>query len=295
MHKQNPTETNSLNKLIERLTNDPEITPESVIADQKVLEEEANSFSFEMGGVNINTNVRKDANRELKEALPDRNLRIALLEVIGDDPPLVQQDVVTRLEEFLKKEGVTQNEIRDDKKIADWAERIEAFKNQAKLEKSQRYSQLESVEKSARAARLGINEHAQPDVGESFAALSTRTRILPEDKEKWNVHFAPVVARVGDDTITLENYAREGDGVDRYDRWFFNMHGPKERSFHEEYHNWVADGVTLRMGEAATPEMREEFKRSIREKVGELSPQLQARIDSATTRAELAAIYAAAT
>ncbi|WP_247196678.1 DUF4157 domain-containing protein [Streptomyces sp. GESEQ-35] len=75
------------------------------------------------------------------------------------------------------------------------------------------------------AQQLGVNNYAQPEVGEAFATLSigsdkkidyataaegaTSTDRTGEDV--WNYHFAGVVARSGDanDWVTLENYTRD--------------------------------------------------------------------------------------
>ncbi|MEU9454511.1 DUF4157 domain-containing protein [Streptomyces sp. NPDC048277] len=81
--------------------------------------------------------------------------------------------------------------------------------------------------------RFGVNQYVQPDVGEAFmtmslqdvppgsdlahAALSTdHSRIgapVLDLTSFWSAHYASVVARDGNDVITLENYARNREGA----------------------------------------------------------------------------------
>jgi hypothetical protein len=70
--------------------------------------------------------------------------------------------------------------------------------------------QMSSRAMIARAEALGINQFANPEVGEGFATFSTRPR---SGKKTWGYHYAGVVAKSldGKDSITLENYNRAGD------------------------------------------------------------------------------------
>jgi len=112
------------------------------------------------------------------------------------------------------------------------------------------------VEADNAAEAMGINNHAQPAVGEAFATLSIgdRQRIDYATAEPgetstdrtavdvWNYHFAGVVARSRDeaDWVTLENYTRNqqaekalhelaGKLLDQYREkttgWFSNREG----------------------------------------------------------------------
>lgn len=115
----------------------------------------------------------------------------------------------------------------------------------------------EHPDEADRAAReLGVNNHAQPEVGEAFATLSIgsdakvdyATAAAGETStdrgavDVWNYHFAGVVARSldGHDWVTLENYTRdqqaqkalhelEGKLLDEYRKkttgWIFNREG----------------------------------------------------------------------
>jgi hypothetical protein len=99
---------------------------------------------------------------------------------------------------------------------------------------------------------LRINEYAIASVGQAYV---THTIAEPEEQGKhqgkitdletgrkftpqWAYHFAAVVARSGNDTVTMENYARGGEGtlgnVGADPRWYFQMYGGGEgQSFHE--------------------------------------------------------------
>lgn len=103
------------------------------------------------------------------------------------------------------------------------------------------------TEENLRAARA--NRYAQPEVGDAFVigtigkgtALGggrNRVRDYERDTDRdlgWAYHFAGVVARSGQDRITLENYARPDGREENADpRWYFQMYGEKQgQSFHE--------------------------------------------------------------
>jgi hypothetical protein len=112
---------------------------------------------------------------------------------------------------------------------------------------------------------IGINEFADPRVGDilSIRTIGAETRQgndwYVKDyqsgktlKNPFQYHFATVIARSGNDYITMENYARqeeEGDrhhGASREDpRYFFQMYGPDEQSFHSEQKDEYANPMTL--------------------------------------------------
>lgn len=97
--------------------------------------------------------------------------------------------------------------------------------------------------------RRQANQYAQPGVGDAFMIASIgpgtpqangQTRIWDivsgQNRDvNWRYHFAGVVARSGNDRITLENYARGDDRVANADpRWYFQMYGTgATQSFHE--------------------------------------------------------------
>lgn len=94
---------------------------------------------------------------------------------------------------------------------------------------------------------LKINQYASADVGDAYVIgsvgatdesgrltdLHTQTTFVP----RWPYHFGGVVAKSGSDTVTLENYARGGEGLGNPasdPRWYFQMYGTGQgQSFHE--------------------------------------------------------------
>ncbi|MBP2316016.1 hypothetical protein [Azospirillum soli] len=102
---------------------------------------------------------------------------------------------------------------------------------------------------NAHLRRLRLNQHAAPDVGEAFVTLSIaaegangKVQDLASGRSftpRWSYHFGGVVAKSGNDVVTLENYARGADGdpvgnASSDPRWYFQMYGLKRgQSFHE--------------------------------------------------------------
>ena len=103
----------------------------------------------------------------------------------------------------------------------------------------------------AEVRRRQANEHAKPEVGDAFM-IATIGHGVPQPNGLsrvldvasglhrdlgWSYHFAGVVARSGNDRITLENYARGDNRVANADpRWYFQMYGEAQgQSFHEFY------------------------------------------------------------
>lgn len=138
------------------------------------------------------------------------------------------------------------------------------------------YKDLADVDKSARAKKLGVNEHAAPQVGEAFVtrtlgtpdlegnmdstldleqyqaaltALNDADRSVDVAKQQtdakiqamrniWGEHYAGVVATDGGDSITLENYNRRAEHAWELARIFNNLF-----SGFEEFRNFVATQV----------------------------------------------------
>jgi len=77
-----------------------------------------------------------------------------------------------------------------------------------------------------------INEHAVAQLGEALALLSTGTR--EKGTDKWNFHFAAVIATDGRDIITMENETNSME--DQSGFWAFKMYGAGiGQSFHEQH------------------------------------------------------------
>ncbi|HZX29014.1 MAG TPA: hypothetical protein VFF16_18205, partial [Telluria sp.] len=102
------------------------------------------------------------------------------------------------------------------------------------------------------AREAGINEYANPEVGEMLSIRSNSAagddRQVGADnyvmnhstgaeiKNPFPYHYASVIAKSGGDYVTMENYARrEGGGPSALDpRYFFKMYGTLAQSFHAE-------------------------------------------------------------
>jgi hypothetical protein len=70
-------------------------------------------------------------------------------------------------------------------------------------------------------------------------------------KDPFPYHFAAVIAKSGNDYITLENYARQGEEGKWHNsshndsRHFFQMHGPQKQSFHSEHAHEYPNPMTI--------------------------------------------------
>jgi hypothetical protein len=301
-----------LNKVIEILTKRPDVKPEHVIRAQDALdpqddssdsEDDRETYHFTLRGAAVETSSALEANNAIAPKIANRNLRIALLlKVLKDSlnrAPELQQQLANNLDLLLEAIELKANQDKDEQEIEVWASLLQDLIDSAqamsakqdRARNSKDYARLGSSQKSVRALQLGVNEYAQPDVGEAYGVMSTRER-TDNENDKWSFHFAAVVGRDEGDSVTLENYNRY-KGSEGNAQWYFDMQGPREQSFHDKHKGTVVDGVTLRMGEAATPDMREELRQRIAAKLDtEVPVQIRLRIEHAVTRAELAAIYA---
>lgn len=131
------------------------------------------------------------------------------------------------------------------------------------------------------AERLGVNEHAEPEVGQAFVSESigavnpgaattnwmadrtggTAVSPLTPDatvrggakRTGWGNHVGAVVAASAGNSITFENYARSGEDpalVANDKIWYFAMYGPPSKRKQTWHHVWtkgaapVINGVT---------------------------------------------------
>lgn len=110
--------------------------------------------------------------------------------------------------------------------------------------------------------QIGINEYIEPEEGDILSIRHVSSEhpghlgLLDHQsgqhiQPKFPYHFATVIARSGKDYITMENYARLGEeGKDSGDsqndpRYFFQMYGPLEQSFHSENKADYANAITI--------------------------------------------------
>ena len=121
----------------------------------------------------------------------------------------------------------------------------------------------------------GENTDARPEVGEAFATFTAGAPIegSPFEGSPWNFHFAGVVARRGEDTVTLENYTRAPELEERMTAFLEQLQGVrgdlmekifnllKKLNWHDEsFARYATSGALfdalrkpklLRLGEAA--------------------------------------------
>jgi hypothetical protein len=76
-----------------------------------------------------------------------------------------------------------------------------------------------------------------PDLGGGRSTLRDYTS--GEDRTvSWPYHYAGVVARSGNDRVTLENYARGDNRMEDADpRWYFQMYGEGSGQTFHEFHD----------------------------------------------------------
>ena len=95
-----------------------------------------------------------------------------------------------------------------------------------------------------RLQQMGIDQYAEPGVGEAFA-------VFPSDKaptDEFHFHYAAVIIVTGSDRVTLENAG--GDPGEITKNWFMQMYGPesKHQTFQEEERAILGQDVhTLRV------------------------------------------------
>ncbi|MBZ4400718.1 MULTISPECIES: hypothetical protein [unclassified Myxococcus] len=300
LRRQNPYPgaVGELNLIARELTNQEAPTPQGVVAAQEARfgEDDLESFRFTYGdGLEVETSSLQEASTLLEDAIPSQPLRRALLKNIMKDryeyQPGFQQFAVEVLTPLIQA-GHVGEELETQ---AGWATRL-AQHLDARLADDRNatttaYRELPEQTMSERSRRIGVNAHARPEVGESYAIVGTRERTAEDPQQLWSFHFAAVIARDGEDSLTLENFNREDD-AEGTSRWYFDMQGPEAQSFHAKHQATVAGALTLRMGAPATEELRAQALDRLPEGTSE---ELTARIQEARTRAGLAAILADAT
>lgn len=98
------------------------------------------------------------------------------------------------------------------------------------------YEALPAGEKERYAKNVGINEYANPDIGEGYT-ISSGGPPMP-GANTWNYHWGGVVMKSNDnvDNATLENYAT-GNPAEVNDAWVFQIYGTKreQETFHYQH------------------------------------------------------------
>jgi hypothetical protein len=116
---------------------------------------------------------------------------------------------------------------------------------------------------SARIAeKLGVNQYADPHIGQAFGSVSLGSTTggvkdfsqVGEPKRQttqqigqaivrdiWTTHYAAVVAESAGNKVTLENYARKGEGEPENFSgpvWYFQMYGPTTNAAQTWHGTW---------------------------------------------------------
>jgi hypothetical protein len=194
----------------------------------------------------INAGMNLVVARQLLSTIIDSNLEYF---------PALQQKLVDRAQAdgILDRDGedVDKGEIEDG--LATIAEAVAHPEN----EPVGGYENVEGEARQERDNRFGINAAASPEVGEGFGIYSTRRQTQGEQQqaadtgaeEPWTYHFAGVVARDGQDMITLENYNRRMGPAGNAMYYFALYQAGTGESFHDAHKSTVTGALTLVMGQ----------------------------------------------
>lgn len=99
------------------------------------------------------------------------------------------------------------------------------------------YQSMSGADQEKFDEKVGINRHANPDVGDAYTISSGGPP--KSSRPTWNFHWAGVLFKstTGSDNITMENYAGN-----RTDEWYFQMYGVPTKTdahtgqtFHEQH------------------------------------------------------------
>ncbi len=99
------------------------------------------------------------------------------------------------------------------------------------------YDAMDDAGKRAFDEKAGINDFANPEVGEGFTMNSGGAPIKGYEDNTWNFHFAGLVMKSGGDFVSLENFSVSKPDVSNAD-WTFDMYGPAHRegqTFHDQH------------------------------------------------------------
>ena len=113
--------------------------------------------------------------------------------------------------------------------------------------------EIEALRKTAltttEAKTLGVDQHANPGVGEAYAVFPANHATGGDFK----FHFAAVIMAPGPDRVTMEN--DNGGPGEKSAAWRIDTYGPAEKgqSFHDAEKNFGPDRHTLRMSNQAEP------------------------------------------
>ncbi len=117
------------------------------------------------------------------------------------------------------------------------------------------YNELPEWKRRRYAAQFGINQYARPQVGHGIEAIRAQSDSKADaDKARqassgkgFPMHFAPVIARSGDDYVTMENVA-QGSSKEvalASDTWFYRMYGKAKFRDDQSYYGQHAAEASI--------------------------------------------------
>jgi hypothetical protein len=90
-----------------------------------------------------------------------------------------------------------------------------------------------------KAKEIGIDEYAQPEIGEAY----TIVRRGPTGENEYPYHWAAVIMIAGENRVTFENAAVSSNYDQKNVNWYIETYGPasKEQSYHEAWKGAFGD------------------------------------------------------
>ena len=128
------------------------------------------------------------------------------------------------------------------------------------------YARMDPEDKESVSKKIGINDHANPDIGGAFMINPTgvpdeEDKILDRQKDEkidagFPYHWGGVIAKSGADIMTMENYARKDEDGNKKKpvsetRHYFQLYGTpasindKAETFHQFWSKYFANPLTL--------------------------------------------------
>lgn len=239
-----------LNKVVPRVVGRVSPKPLKMKAEQL-----CNEFASQLTGGNSETQLLPVYGSN-SLAAPSRALHTEVELVVAQ---LVAKAMGTErrdVPEFRKGDVVPEREYRLLRQTDEGNAEMKRRETRAVNEIARKYVQALRSGGSQQVLRdLGINEFAAPEIGDSFVTKSVssadpRTQTVTDIRTGktftplWGYHYGGVVAKSGNDVVTLENYARLDEDKSVADpkpvsgqdpRWFFQMYSTRnaKQTFHQ--------------------------------------------------------------
>ncbi len=81
---------------------------------------------------------------------------------------------------------------------------------------------------------VGLNQYAQPEIGEAYVIVANQDEYASGTKAGWNYHWGAVVLKSGGDSVTFENFADPSKKTSN--DWSFQMYGSeKGQTWHDDH------------------------------------------------------------